>query len=701
MGLDLSMIKLSSAATQTPRQLGNHYYALAVAVLSYYSTTVSPYMASLTVFEVMGVVMGGFILIACIKALLEPWFIDAANINERTSRQFYTEVLLYVVAGAWITLFTIFILEFPISAGNKLVIGCLAFGTFAAIDIAILRERQTFNEAGYRVDSSRKTISITKKLFIAFCFIVSFTSIIMAMTVVNEVDYMVSNMETISSEHLWQNITVDILFVVGMVLLLSLQIIRSYSENLRLLFEMQISVLQKVEAGNLDVSVPIVTRDEFGEIANKTNKTIRSLKESREEERYLFESVNHMRNYNESILKSLNDGVITFDIDKEVVKSNQAAGRLLGSNISIVGKSSKRIFSRENRWIAKNIDKVIAEGVPVINLDCELILQGGKTTAVNLNTVPLLDLNDKLIGAMLVFEDITEEKRVRTTMSRYMSKEVVDQLLEGDGHKLGGSAYDVTVLFSDIRGFTGLSEELGARETVSMLNEYFSEMADIVSHHKGMLDKYIGDAIMAVFGAPFSSGSDADNAVNAAIHMMNKLKELNIARKKQKLHRIDIGIGLSSGEVVVGNIGSPKRMDFTVIGDTVNLASRLEGANKMYGSQILISESTKKGLMDKHLYREVDSVRVKGQNRPVAVYEVLDFHDEVSFPNMELTLQCHKNGMAAYKTLDWEKAIACFEAALKLTPNDGPSLLYLERCQYFLHTPPIDDWDGVWTMESK
>lgn len=696
------MLKFSSSAvTQTPRQLGNHYYALAVAVLSYYSTTVSPYMASLSAFEVMGVVMGGFILITFMKVLLEPWLIDSAQPNERAARQFYVEILLYVIAGAWITLFTLLVLEFPISAGNKLVVGCLAFGTFAAIDLAILRERQTFNEIGYRVDTSRKTVSITKKIFIAFCFIVSFTSIIMAMMVVSEVDYMVSNMKTISSDHLWKNVTVDILFVVGMVLLLSLQVIRSYSENLRQLFAMQISALQQVEAGNLDAFIPVVSRDEFAEIANKTNMTIRSLKKSREDERCLFESVNYMHNYNESILKSLNDGVITFDIDKEVVKSNQAGDRLLGAGVSIAGKKSKNLFSRANAWIEESIDKAIDEGVAVINLDSGLVLQGGKTIAVNLNTVPLLDLNDKLIGAMLVFEDITEEKRVRTTMSRYMSKEVADQLLEGNTNTLGGSANEVTVLFSDIRSFTSLSEELGARETVTMLNEYFSEMADVVSQHHGMLDKYIGDSIMAVFGAPFSSGSDADNAVNAAIHMMIKLKELNAARQSKKLHRIDIGIGLSSGEVVVGNIGSPKRMDFTVIGDTVNLASRLESANKIYGSQILISESTKNGLMDKHLFREVDSVRVKGQNRPVAVYEVLDFHDEMSFPNMELTLQCHKNGVAAYKVLDWEKAIACFEAALKLTPDDGPSTLYLERCEHFVHTPPLDEWDGVWTMESK
>jgi len=691
----------NTASTQTPRQLGNYYYTLAVAVLSYYSTTVSPHMASLTAAEVMGVIMCGFIVIAGLKMFLEPWIIDSAKPNRQASLQFYIELLLYVLAGAWITLFTLFFLEFPISAGNKLVIGCLAFGTFAAIDLAILRERQTFKERSNQKEPSRRSTSIINKLFIAFCFIISLTSIIMAMTVVSEVDYMVTNMETISSEHLWMNVTIDILFVVGMILLLSLQVIRSYAENLRQLFTMQISALKKVGEGELDTVVPVVTRDEFGEIAYKTNMTIKSLKKSRQEERILFDKVNHIKNYNESILKSLNDGVVTLDRNKCIIKINQAAKKFLNISDAVIGRSAEELFSNANAWVIDSVDKVVRDGEPIINRDSDFVFQDDNSVSVNLNTVPLRDLDEKLIGAMLVFEDITEEKRVRSTMARYMSKEVADQLLEGDAHKLGGTAYDVTVLFSDIRGFTSLSEELGARETVTMLNEYFSEMADVVLQNQGMLDKYIGDSIMAVFGAPINSGSDADNSVNTAIHMMHKLKVLNKIRQEQELHRIDIGIGISSGEVVVGNIGSPKRMDFTVIGDTVNLASRLEGANKMYGSQILISESTKQELREEHVFREVDSIRVKGQNRPVAVYEILDFHDEVSFPNMELTLQCYKKGIAAYRKSDWQQAIICFDAALKLTPNDGPSLLYLERCQHFMHTPPVDEWDGVWTMESK
>ena len=696
------MFKLSrSSATQTPRQLGNYYYTLAVAVLSYYSTTVSPHMASLTAAEILSVIMCGFLAIAMIKAILEPWLVESAKINERASRQFYVEILLYVIAGAWITLFTFFVLEFPISAGHKLVVGCLAFGTFAAIDLAILRERQSFTELKNQTELSGRGISIISKLFIAFSFIILFTSIIMAMTVVSEVDYMVSHMETISSSHLWQNVTVDILFVVGMILLLSLQVIRSYAENLRILFSMQISTLKRIEQGDLKAVVPVVTRDEFGVIASKTNITINSLRKSREEERFLFEKVNHMRNYNESILKSLNDGVITLDKNQCIIKTNQAAQEFLNIDSSVIGRNASDLFSSLNRWVLDSLDQVIKSEEPTTNLDSDFIFKDNISISVNLKTVPLRNLSDQLIGAMLVFEDITEEKRVRSTMSRYMSKEVAEQLLEGTSNTLGGAANEVTVLFSDIRSFTSLSEELGARDTVTMLNEYFSEMAEIVSQHHGMLDKYIGDSIMAVFGAPFSSENDADNSVNAAICMMHKLRELNKERKTKNLHCIDIGIGLSSGEVVLGNIGSPKRMDYTVIGDTVNLASRLEGANKMYGSQILISESTKKSLTGRHLFREMDSVRVKGQSQPVAVYEVLDFHDEKSFPNMELTLQCYKNGIAAYKLLDWAKAIAYFEAALKLTPKDGPSLLYYERCKYFSHTPPIDDWDGVWTMTSK
>jgi adenylate cyclase len=234
-----------------------------------------------------------------------------------------------------------------------------------------------------------------------------------------------------------------------------------------------------------------------------------------------------------------------------------------------------------------------------------------------------------------------------------------------------------------------------------MLNDYFTIMVDIIFNYGGILDKYMGDAIMAVFGAPFSSGEDADRAVKTGIDMMRALRVFNELRLKQGKEPIDIGIGISTNEVVSGNIGSLRRMEYTVIGDGVNLASRLEGANKYYKSNLLISEFTLHQLRDTYLYREVDLIQVKGKTEPVGVYEILDFHDERSFPRMHEVLAFYCQGLAAYQQWQWEKARAYFQRVLELNPKDGASRLYLERCAYFTHTPPAADWNGVWVMESK
>jgi len=303
---------------------------------------------------------------------------------------------------------------------------------------------------------------------------------------------------------------------------------------------------------------------------------------------------------------------------------------------------------------------------------------------------------------MLVFENITAEKRVKSTMARFMSKEVADQVLAGGAEQeLGGKAQTISILFSDVRGFTTLTETLGARETVSLLNEYFTEMVDVVFQYGGVLDKYIGDAIMALFGAPFAKPEDADMAISVANGMMASLRRLNVVRAARGEAAIDIGVGIATGEVVVGTIGSPSRMEYTAIGDSVNLASRLEGANKYYRTKVLINESTVRALKKPTPMREVDLIKVKGKHRPVAVYEVLGYHNEQTSPNLAGLLAAFNHGLERYRAHDWKDAIAGFEAAVALQPTDGPSAMYIERCQHCLVEPPADDWDGVWTLTSK
>ena len=282
-----------------------------------------------------------------------------------------------------------------------------------------------------------------------------------------------------------------------------------------------------------------------------------------------------------------------------------------------------------------------------------------------------------------------------------MSKEVVDQLLEGGEAELGGKDQHVSILFSDVRNFTTISETIGARETVSMLNDNFAVMVEILFENNGILDKFIGDAMMALFGAPFDGPHDADNAVIVANQMVTALHALNAERALGAKDPIDIGIGISTGEVVVGSIGSPKRMEYTVIGDSVNLASRLEGANKFYGTKILLSGATVNEMTVKMALREIDLMRVKGKDQPVSVFEALDYHTAESFPELAATLEAYTAGLASYRARDWRAAIDGFEAALAANQRDKPSELYLDRARHYLANPPDDNWDGVWVMTEK
>ena len=247
-------------------------------------------------------------------------------------------------------------------------------------------------------------------------------------------------------------------------------------------------------------------------------------------------------------------------------------------------------------------------------MDAELRV-GGETVSANVTVLPLLTENRTHLGTLVMIEDISTEKRVKSTLSRYMDPDLADRLLSSDGGEeiLGGSESVATVLFSDIRSFTTISEELGPHRTVALLNDYFERMVDCISEHSGMLDKFIGDAIMAVFGLPVAGDDDEDRALRAAIAMIRSLREWNAEREGRGEPVIDMGIGLNTNSVVAGNIGSPKRMDYTIIGDGVNLASRLESACKHYRTRILLSELTASRLNGIYRLREVDKVIVKGR----------------------------------------------------------------------------------------
>lgn len=415
----------------------------------------------------------------------------------------------------------------------------------------------------------------------------------------------------------------------------------------------------------------------------------------------LFADVHNMKNYNEAMLENMSNGLITLDETEKIVTCNSAGLDILRvSPDKILNMSVSDFFSGRNAWVAEKIRAVTESQKPEVTMDANIDVEG-ESLSVNLTVQPLLSGEKKRMGSMLVIEDISSEKRLKSTMARYMDPSLADRVVAQGGEILGGQSVECTVLFSDVRGFTTVTEQLGAQATVSLLNEYFTLMVDCIQNEGGMLDKFIGDAIMAVFGIPEASGDEEDRAVRTAIAMLKSLFAWNEARIAEGKMPVDIGIGLNTDLVVSGNIGSKKRMDYTIIGDGVNLAARLESACKQYGARILVSEGTYRKLKGTYRSREADLVVVKGKTRPVAVFEILDYHSEQTFPNIVEVLAHFRDGLAKYRQQKWDQAIAEFKQALALNDQDKLSSLYLERCEALKASPPPDDWDGVWVMESK
>ena len=415
----------------------------------------------------------------------------------------------------------------------------------------------------------------------------------------------------------------------------------------------------------------------------------------------LFADVQSIKNYNESMLESMSNGVITLDENERIVTCNAAGLRILKVHSSrVVGNNAAEFFGRENPWLLDKMRKTEeGRGLELI-MDAELRVNG-EAVSVNVTIQPFQSAEGKRIGTMVLLENISNEKRLKSTMSRYMDPGIADQMLADGAESLGGKSVMATVLFSDVRSFTTITEQLGAQGTVAMLNEYFTLMVDCIQQEEGMLDKFIGDAVMAAFGIPVAHEDDADRAVRTAIAMLRELTLWNRQRVLEGKLPVDIGIGLNTDHVVSGNIGSKKRMDYTIIGDGVNLAARLESACKQYGAHILVSEFTYKALRGTYYSRELDLVVVKGKTKPVAIYEIMDFHTADTYPNMMEAMRHFRSGLAQYRQQKWEEAGKEFREVLALNDQDKAAALYVERCEFFLHAPPCSDWSGVWVMDHK
>lgn len=339
------------------------------------------------------------------------------------------------------------------------------------------------------------------------------------------------------------------------------------------------------------------------------------------------------------------------------------------------------------------------------------LLEGTRAVeAGNLDHTVTVSSRDEIGHLTTSFNRMTEQLRlkehIRRTFGKYVDPRVVEDLIDHPVLATEGQHRTMTVMFCDVRGFTGIAKETTPEGLVKVMNRYFSTMSGPVRDHGGIIDKYIGDAIMAYWGPPFSENTDqARLASLAALDMQARLASLKaeiaeLLGMRSLPMAFDIRIGVATGEALVGSVGSEFMMSYTVLGETVNLASRLEGASKLYGTRILASADTIAGAGDVIETREIDRVIVLGETRPQAMFEIMGRKGELTPAQQELKAR-FAEGLAAYRARRWDAARDGFAAALAAIPGDGPSKVFLKRLDDFSSSPPLEDWDGSWQLSQK
>lgn len=319
--------------------------------------------------------------------------------------------------------------------------------------------------------------------------------------------------------------------------------------------------------------------------------------------------------------------------------------------------------------------------------------------------LPLLASSTSLLHAYIHMAIIETKQRrlIQGTLSKYLSPSVTQHLIESGINPTAevGKWQEMSILFSDIRGFTTLSEGMAPDFLVRILNEYLGEMTDLIFQHEGTLDKFIGDAIMAFWGAPIDDADHARKSVTTAVHMIRALEAFNVRNRKNGYPHLKVGIGIHTGKAIVGNIGSNKRLDYTIIGDNVNLASRMEGLTKQYSVPLLISNTTYDLVKDHFLCRPIDVVVVKGKTHSVSLYQAFtERKPDSEIAQLESLCFMFTEAFTLYQQGQFSWALENFKKILEKFPEDGPSHLYIERCQALIQVPP-HDWNGVYIATSK
>jgi adenylate cyclase len=317
---------------------------------------------------------------------------------------------------------------------------------------------------------------------------------------------------------------------------------------------------------------------------------------------------------------------------------------------------------------------------------------------------PAITIAVNYVG-ITAYRYVTERRQkamIKGIFSLYLHPDVVNEITaHPEKLQLGGEQKELTVLFSDIVNFTTISEKMPPQELVILLNDFLDRMTDIVKKHYGTVDKYVGDAIVAFWGAPKSQDDHALRACKTALEMQRTLAEMRMKQVAEMKPPLSIRIGVNTGPMVVGNMGGTERFSYTVIGDSVNLGSRLESANKQYGTSVMISENTYEKVKNDVIVRELDLLVVKGKTAPIRAYELLALTTDGIPEEQRQKIDSFARGLVFFRNREFDNAITSLTHALEIDPDDMPSRLYIERSRHYIDTPPPPDWDGVFVMKTK
>lgn len=414
----------------------------------------------------------------------------------------------------------------------------------------------------------------------------------------------------------------------------------------------------------------------------------------------LFEEINNIKNYLDVLFENLENGILTIDKTGIVKTVNRRFCDILGVESSdLIGKYYKKL-GQDHFTFFDYSEYTFHSGEKFEKYNIESIDTRNKKLVLNFNALPMKSKDGENIGVINVIHDITSEERVKANLNRYLPQHVINEIINKDDLSLFNGEYKkCSILFSDIRNFTSLTESLEAIEVVNFLNDYFDVMVNSIFEHNGVLDKLIGDAVMATFGIPYNSDGDAVNAIHTGQDMIANLSK--VGDIKQLQFQLGMGIGIATGNVIAGNIGSTKRFEYTVIGDAVNLAARLESLTKFYGLNMLICDKTAQDIAAFYRCREIDCIKAKGKQEPVTIFTVVGRQAEELSREETLFLDFYARGLAAYRAQRFTVAKKEFKKGLLFFPDDRPSAIMIDRCEQFRQQPPDENWNGTWAFSQK